>query len=259
MHQRILAAAAAGLLVATPAVSDTIVTTYLPATTQAPTSVELINNADAVTGTFGFDTLPSGSGAHGAGATFSTEYGTAGVITGTYSGDFSINAADQYGGAGGTGKYIVTSDTTGYKVMLANSGAIPGVNYFGFWLSALDAGNEVVLRENGTQVGTYAPADLLAAVGSQPAYFGNPNADFLRRNNGQPYAFVNFFDTSGFFNEVDFTENPAQGGYESDNHVVGYRDPNVPFGASIVPEPVSVGLLGFGCVCAYAGVRRREA
>jgi hypothetical protein len=110
-----------------------------------------------------------------------------------------------------------------------------GVNYFGYWLSAVDAGNQVVFKKSGVQVGALTPADVLAQVSGQPAYFGNPNPGFLGQNSGQPYAFINFYDTSGTFDEVDFTQNMI-GGYESDNHTVGFftKIGGVP---SPVPEP----------------------
>jgi hypothetical protein len=62
---------------------------------------------------------------------------------------------------------------------------------------------------------------VLAQVAGQPAYFGNPNPAFQGQNSGQPHAFINFYDTTGTFDEVDFTQNMI-GGYESDNHTVGF-------------------------------------
>jgi hypothetical protein len=46
----------------------------------------------------------------------------------------------------------------------------------------------------------------------KPAYYGNPNPPFKGDNSGQPYVFINFYDTTGTFDEVTFTENPAVGG-----------------------------------------------
>jgi hypothetical protein len=107
--------------------------------------------------------------------------------------------------------------------MLSTSGAAPGVNYFGYWLSALDTGNQLAFLKGGTVVGTFTPADLIAALGPCSAsnqYCGNPNPPFLGDDSRQPYAYVNFVDTVGFFDEIDVTENPAIGNYESDNHTV---------------------------------------
>ena len=50
-------------------------------------------------------------------------------------------------------------------IMLSTSGAAPGVNYFGYRLSALDTGNQLAFLKGGTVVGTFTPADLIAALG----------------------------------------------------------------------------------------------
>jgi hypothetical protein len=115
---------------------------------------------------------------------FSTDYGTSGVITGTYSGGgLQILPADQYGGAGGAGKYIVAFTGTSYTLTLVNdpSKNPDGINYFGYWLSALDAGNQVVFKKSRVQVGALTLGDVLAQVSGQPAYFGNPNPAFWAR------------------------------------------------------------------------------
>jgi hypothetical protein len=52
-------------------------------------------------------------------------------------------------------------------------------------------------------------------------------------------------DTSGFFDEVEVTENPAIGNYESDNHTVAYcGDVQACISGKVVPTPEpSFGLL----------------
>ena len=209
-----------------------------------------------------FDTLPGGSG-----ESFTTDFGTAGAITGSYS-NVQINGADQYGGAGGTGQYAVTFSSTGYSLDLASTVA-GGVNYFGYWLSALDSGNQVTFYSKGQLLFTFNPQDVINAVNSHANpgdYYGNPNSPY-RVNGGQPYVFLDFFDDKGSFDKVVFAENPEQGGYESDNHTVGHfltkgTGTGVPLSPGsfpgAVPEPASWAMMlaGFGLV--GLGARRRR-
>ena len=60
-----------------------------------------------------------------------------------------INPADVYGGAGGAGNYAVAFGNTPYTLTLtADPIKDPqGINYFGYWLSALDAGNQVAFLQ----------------------------------------------------------------------------------------------------------------
>ncbi len=162
------------LLIGHAAKADVFAVTYGAPTVQTPAAI-VVGNAN-VLGTETFNALPLGSGG------FTTDYGTGGKITGTYSSGAVISPADQYGGAGGIGKYAnAIGGSAGYTISLATNG-VPGVNYFGYWLSALDGGNQAVFYRGGVQVGTYTPADLVAALGpcsGANPYCGNPNAAFL--------------------------------------------------------------------------------
>jgi hypothetical protein len=251
--EKVLEIAAIGAAIAlgangTAALADTISVSYLAPGVQTPTTpnVENFNNA----------TLnPNG--------TFTTTFNNSG-ITGTYSGGFTIVPADVYGGAsatglGGpaaTGDYITAEgDGTTYTLSLSQN-----VNYFGYWLSALDAGNQVQLLENGNVVFTFVPADLITALGScatpsANAYCGNPNGG---GNDPQLYAYVNFYDTNGSFNEIKYTETIPNAGYESDNHAVDVLSTGpggTPLGA--VPEPSSLMLLGTGVIGIASTLRKK--
>ena len=213
-------------------------------------------------GAEGFESVPlSGS------ENFTTDFGTGGTITGRYS-DVQVINADQYGGAGGSGQYAVTFGTGGYALDLTST-VRGGVNYFGYWLSALDRGNTVSFYASGRLLFTFNPQDVITAVNANPdpaQYYGNPNAPYAGANSGEPYIFLNFFNDTGHFDRVVFSENPQQGGYESDNHTVGHfltkgTGTSFPlsggFPAAGVPEPESWAMMLAGFGLAGMAARRR--
>lgn len=195
-----------------------------------------------VLGVENFDARPTG-GATG----FVTDYGTGGRITGAYTG-VDVRDAGQYGGAGGAGRYAETFGA--YDVRFATAG-LPGVNSFGYWLSALDRGNVADFYRDDALLFSFGPSDFVDLVAGCPsAYCGNPFAPFLGRNVGEPYAFLNFRMTEGVFDRIRFHQTRG-GGYESDNHTVAY----VPESDDAVPAPATWALLGLGAALLTA--RRR--
>ena len=219
--------------------ADTFTQTY-----EAP---GVLNTTSSIAGgTESFDSVALGSSG------FVSTFGSSG-FTGTYSAGAQINNPDQFGAAGGTGHYIVTFSSAGYSIALNQQ-----ANYFGYWLSALDGGNMVEFYNGANLVGSLGAAAVLTSIGSNPAYFGNPSGSFAGQDSAQPYAFVNFYDTTGTFDRIVFRETPEIGGYESDNHTVGtYRDitgtPVTP-----VPEPETYALMLAGlAVVARVASRRR--
>ncbi len=174
-------------------------------------------------------------------------------ITGHYSplstNGLQINKADEYGGAGGNSNYIVTFNDPGYELTLTTTDPA-GIDYFGFWLSALDNGNYVTFYNGNNYLFTFDPQDVLNAVGTNNAYSGNPNTPFLGQNYAQPYVFLNFYATGG----VTFT-----------NHTVGdwltMSGTQVPLNGSSftsgpIPEPADWALIFIGTGVLGAVVRR---
>ncbi len=229
------------------AFADQLAQTYLQPKVEAISAAQLNPANSSVTPYYGteiFDGRTAGSTGFTTNFNTGTMSGNLGNnITGTFSGSFTIAPHDQYGGAGGIGNYITTSSVTGSDLQLTHTAALPGINYIGLQISALDAGNTLTFYRSGVQVGTYGPSNLIQQVGACPSasngYCGNPTTG---ANSSQQYAYVNFFDLSGYFDEIKFTETCC-GGFESDNYTVGYVDTNAVFQATNVPEPSSTATL----------------
>ncbi len=188
---------------------------------------------------------------------FATTFNNNGVISGQYSASTQVNTGDQYGGEGGS-NYAVTFDNAGYSLSLTSTQDAAGVTYFGYYLPALDGGNVLELYSGATKIFTFDPTAVLAKVGGNSLYFGKPDAPNQGANGGEPYVFVNFYATGGDkFDRVVFRESPAGGGYESDNHTVGYFKTITGTG---VPEPATwaMMIIGFGAVGSMARSSRRR-
>lgn len=237
---------------------DTIVATYAPAKTQTPNTTTLCGS-DSVCW-IGEQTFPTSSvPAAGNFPTLVSTGAATAKISGTYSGGLTISNNYEWGGAGGSGYYPTVTNSS-YTLTLSTSGGLPGVNYFGLWFSALDSANELQFYENNTLLYTFTPALFVSLVGACPsasnAFCGNPNNG---EDANEQFAFLNFYDETGYFNKIVFTESDSAG-FESDNDTVGYMDPVVPMGTPIAPapEPGSFVLLSIG-ILALIGLMRRSA
>jgi len=200
---------------------------------------------------------------------FTTDFGTGSSpihISGTYNSNTLIKDADIVGGAGGIGKYAATFNSTGYTLDLSAVDSTNGntpvpITYFGFWLSALDAGNNVIFYRGGNPVFSFTPTDVISQVGNCPnvsnPFCGNPSGTFQGHKLDEPFVFLNFYDNSGLgFDKIVYLESITGAGYESDNHTVGYFL-NQTGNPSPAPEPETVSLFGIG-LAALGFVRRRK-
>ncbi len=256
MTRPTVALACALLSICAAPMMASIVATYEPAGVQWPDQTALCaGTSTCVVGTETFDSW------YGGGFSFTTAPNPAGEITMSYSGGFQSYGADEYGGAAGTGRYPeIFSSGGSYTLNLSASGTLPGVNYFGLWFSALDAGNLLQFYNGSTLVYSFTPADFITLVGacdgSNP-FCGNPNNP--GEDSGEQFAFLNFFDTDGYVTAIVFSESGG-GGFESDNHTAGYLDPIHSSGTLIyTPEPGSFGLLLIAAAAMAFRFRRRRS
>lgn len=194
-------------------------------------------------------------------------------ITGVYTGGTATTlydqAAGQYGGGISPGEttggyYYYPEVTNGsYTLTLTPHGAGVGVNYFGLWVSALDADNTLKIYNNGgTLLYTLTAASLISVLGACPGgpYCGNPDGTYKGQDANEQFVFLNFYDMSGGFSKVTFSEADASG-FESDNQTVGFVSTIVPTGTEMYfmgPEPGSFALLSMGAAALMA-LRRRRA
>lgn len=195
-----------------------------------------------------FDTVTTNSGS------LTTNFNGS-SITGTYTGDFSIMAADAFGGANGSHFISTTGSNGAYTLSLSKP-----VNYFGLWFSALDAGNSLNFYKGNALVDSFTPADFVALVGACPAstnpYCGNPNNHL---DAAEQFAFLNFYDSTGTFDKVIFNQNTTGGAqFESDNQTVANLSaPPTGSDPGVVPEPASLFLFGTGFLGAAVLFRRQ--
>lgn len=238
--------------------ADSIYITYLAPKQEAPTAAQLTGGTTtSVTGIETFDTRPLA--AAGTAPAFTKSIGPAGAITANFSGSFGIQVADQYGGAGKTGQYLSTFSSTGISIKLSHTTAVKGVNYLGLDISALDDGNIVELLREGGVLASFSSSTLKRKLTKCPdttnPYCGNPTS---AENAGEQYAYVNFFDLTGYFDEVKLKQ-VGGGGFEADNLTIGFREANVPFGEALeVPEPASALLLLPGLLGLLLARRRNQ-
>lgn len=225
------------------AVADVFAVTYQKAGVEGVSATDAgLGGRGLVLGTETFDGI--GRGGFMAVPSFKTAFGTNGVLTGVYSGNMGVFGTDQYGGAGGVGNYMVTfGNANGYTLDLLHNASVPGYNYFGLHLSALDKGNRLDFLRDGETVFSYTPDALVKSLGTcgGNAYCGNPTTG---ANSHEQYAFVSFLDRDSTFDQV-WSRQSGGGGLETDNHTVGYRAPDA-LRVFNVPEPYAMEMLGTG-------------
>jgi len=133
--------------------------------------------------------------------------------------------ADEYGGAGGEGQYAVAGE-----ILLTMPGA-DVYKYLGFWWSAGNDGNLVVLQdEDGQELASFtvdidnSTEDLLG-VTADNGYTHNPNTNVSGWQTWEKYAFVHLRYPPGF-RKVLFSNENGGGGFEFDNVTISTEVPD---------------------------------
>lgn len=173
-----------------------------------------------------------------------------------------VQGANQYGGAGGTGNFFDVNSGISGGVTTSTLNLTTPQSYFGLWWSAGDVNNTLSFYSNGQLLETLTTANVesyIAALPNSGAYNGNPSGQYQGQDNGEPFAFINFYDIVGTFNQVVFS-NAGGTGFESDNHTVatGYKSITGTVVTAAVPESSSVlGIFVIGFVGAASVMTRQ--
>lgn len=224
-------AAATTLALAGAAQATTVVKTF-----EAPT----VQNTTVLFQHVGVETFNNrGTGVK----SFANDFGTGGQLVASFQ-NIPIRGADLWGGSGGAGLYPAL-----FSPQVATISFNRGVDYVGFWLSALSGGHSIKVYDGANVVAQYTSSNLFTGLPNDPAYFGNPTPNFSGQAGHERFAFVNLTAQGGTFDRIVFSQTSG-GGLEFDNFTVG---------ANAVPEPGTwaMMILGFGAMGAV--LRRRRA
>lgn len=183
-------------------------------------------------------------------------------LTVTYSGDFFIMTADQYGGAAD-----LSDPTKGTNYLGVGSGQSVTMTlstpqaYFGIWFSAADQFNNIDFYRGNTLLSSVAgTGPVLSSLSS--SYNGNPTAAFHGQDSGEKFVFIDFSAQSAadMFDKIVLSNGNGGTIFESDNHTFSAAIQNPSPGMSNVPEPNTLSLIGLGglSLAVHASVRRRR-
>lgn len=195
---------------------------------------------------------------------FTSFTGTTTSIAYTSTGSPQIQANDQFGGYG-TGNYLGVASGASVTVTFASP-----VQYFGLYITALDANNGLKLYSGTTLLLDFSATVLTALLPNNATstvqaidgtlyntnqYYGQPVTNL---NPTEPYAYLSFFATGGTtISKVVLTEPPSTAIFETDNYSIHTIAPAVNGTLVLIPEPSVISSVALGGL-ALLGLRKRR-
>ena len=200
-----------------------------------------------------------------------SSFGSSGALTvGSYTatGSMQIKPADQYGGAGGIGKY----GFTGANGVLSVDLTTPS-KYLGLWFSCANTNNYVDVYSGGNLLATFDTKSLTDIVGPKATpnsvlasdgntytgnnWYGNPNPPY----NANPYAadvgrFIYAYVNMGLSDpSATFDKIVIRGDYFEFDNLTASSAAFTP----VIPEPSTYMLFGLGALALVIVYRRKMA
>jgi hypothetical protein len=180
----------------------------------------------------------------------------------------AVFQASAVGGAGGAGRYLAQRQADLTLDFLA-AGPGEAVGYFGFWWSAGDGQNQLIVNMADGSSTVFSTQSIIGSPNLQttggPAgfgHYGNPNTAFLGQNPGEAYAFVNIYaqDAGSKITSLVFRETRATGAFETDNHtyIVDLINTGDQTGDPVAETPVPATALLLGAGLGLIGWTRRR-
>ena len=197
---------------------------------------------------------------------FTSFSGATTSIAYTSTGSPQIQANDQFGG-NGTGNYLGIASGASVTATFASP-----VQYFGLYITALDANNGLKLYSGTTLLLDFSATVLTALLPNNATstvqaidgtlyntnqYYGQPVTNL---NPTEPYAYLSFFATGGTtISKVVLTEPTNTAIFETDNYSIRTIAPLVNTTLVLIPEPSVSAMTLLGALSVGAIIWRKKS